>query len=403
MNKKDVNMADREFIVLRSKRLVVPEAGSRGAVIGPSEVRGGVEMIELEAGSLTQAERADLRRDSRVQAIAETMPMKLIEPTATNEVTEPAAADATWGIKAVRAMDSPFTGNGIAVAVLDTGIDPNHVAFQGMELVRKNFTAESDDDGHGHGTHCAGTIFGRDVGNLRIGVARGVQRAIIGKVLGAGGGSSASLASAIQWAVNEGASIISMSLGIDFPGFVKELVNVHDLPIESATSIALEQYRANVNLFTVLAESVQAQGLFGQGAMIIAASGNESNRPTFEIAVAPPAAGTGVIAIGALQEGVGGFSVAHFSNNQVDVSAPGVNVISARRGGGLTSMSGTSMATPHAAGVATLWAQKFRDATGGVEIKPLITQLIGRADTSVLAASFEEDDVGTGIVQAPLS
>ena len=396
-------MADREFVVLRNRQLVVPQAGVRGAAIGIAGVRGGAETIELEAGTLTRAERADLRRDPRVQAIAETMPMKLIAPTAVNEAIQPAAADATWGVKAVRATDSPFTGNGITVAVLDTGIDPNHVAFQGVTLVRQNFTTEGDDDEHGHGTHCAGTIFGRDVGNLRIGVARGVQRAVIGKVLGAGGGSSASLARAIQWAVNEGANIISMSLGIDFPGFVEFLVNNHDFPIEAATSIALEQYRANVNLFTALAESVQAQSLFDQGAMIVAASGNESNRPSFEIAVAPPAAGTGVIAVGALQEGAGGLSVARFSNNQVDISAPGVDVISARRGGGLTSMSGTSMATPHAAGVAALWAQKFRDATGRVEVQPLIRQLVGRGNTSVLAPGFEEDDIGTGIAQAPLT
>ncbi len=359
--------------------------------------------MELEEAALTQAERADLRRDPRVRAIAESMPMKLIEPTATNDAAEPAAAEATWGVQAVRATDSPFTGNGITVAVLDTGIDPNHVAFQGVELVRQNFTEEGDDDGHGHGTHCAGTIFGRDVGNLRIGVARGVQRALIGKVLGEGGGSSATIARAIQWAVNEGAHIISMSLGIDFPGFVDDLVNVFGLDINPATSIALEQYRANINLFTALADAVQAQGAFGQGTVIVAASGNESNRPDFEIAVSPPAAGTGVIAVGALQQGVAGLSIANFSNNQVDVSGPGVDVISARRGGGLVSMDGTSMATPHAAGVAALWAQKLREATGGVESQTLIAQLVARGDTSTLAPGFEEDDIGTGIVQAPLN
>jgi subtilisin family serine protease len=358
--------------------------------------------MELEQAPLTKAERADLRRDPRVRAIAESMPMKLIEPTATEAAVEPAAATATWGVAAVRAPDSPFTGDGIVVAVLDTGIDPNHVAFQGVNLVRKNFTTEGDDDGHGHGTHCAGTIFGRDVGNLRIGVARGVQRALIGKVLGQGGGSSATLAAAIQWAVDEGAHIISMSLGIDFPGFVERLVS-QGLAVKPATSIALEQYRANINLFSALAAAVHAQGAFGQGTVIVAASGNEAERPTFEIAVSPPAAGTGVIAVGALQQGATGLSVASFSNNQVDVSAPGVGVISARLGGGLVSMNGTSMATPHAAGVAALWAQKLRQATGGVESDTLIAQLVARADTTPLAPGFEEDDVGTGIVQAPLS
>jgi subtilisin family serine protease len=303
----------------------------------------------------------------------------------------------------VRATDSPFDGDGITVAVLDTGIDPNHPAFQGVTVVQKNFTSAGADDDHGHGTHCAGTIFGHDVGGLRIGIAPNVRRALIGKVLGQGGGSSATLANAIQWAVSEGAHVVSMSLGIDFPGFVDFLVNQQGLNINPATSIALEQYRANVNLFSALADAVEAQGAFGQGAVIVAASGNESNRPSFEIAVAPPAAGTGVLAVGALQQGATGFSVASFSNNQVDVSAPGVAVISAKLGGGLVGMSGTSMATPHVAGVAALWAQKLKDETGGVESPTLLAQLVAKAVTDPLAPGFEEDDVGTGIVQAPLS
>ena len=136
--------------------------------------------------------------------------------------------------------------------MLDTGIDASHPAFAGVELVQKDFTGEGDGDGHGHGTHCAGTIFGRDVENMRIGVARGVERAVIGKVLGSnGGGSSDEIIRAMLWALDEGANVLSMSLGMDFPGYVDQLVR-EGMPANLATSRALEAYRANVQLFDTL-------------------------------------------------------------------------------------------------------------------------------------------------------
>ena len=172
--------------------------------------------VGLEQADLTPAEASDLQRDPEVVAIADPMPLKLIEPFESTGPT-PAANGNTWGVEAVRADTSPFDGTGIVVAVLDTGISPGHVAFQGVTLERRNFTNGSDDDEHGHGTHCAGTIFGRNVNGLRIGVARGVNKALIGKVLGPGGGSSADLANAINWAYEKGANVISMSLESIFP------------------------------------------------------------------------------------------------------------------------------------------------------------------------------------------
>lgn len=397
-------MLEDKYIVFRSSGIIVPTLENLSTrEVGIRTYDRPPETLEVEEAVLTKSERYDLRRDPRTRALAPSMPMKLIEPTEEEVVNAPSSSATTWGVQAVRAPDSSFDGSSITVAVLDTGIDPNHPAFTGVDLVRKNFTTENDDDQNSHGTHCAGTIFGKDINGTHIGIARNVKRALIGKVLGQGGGSSITIAQAIQWAVNEGAHVISMSLGIDFPGYVDWLVNNRGLNINPATSIALEGYRANVNLFTELARFVQAQGAFGQGTMIVAAAGNESNRPTYEIAVAPPAAGTGIVAVGALREGINGLSVASFSNNQVNISAPGVGVISAIPGGGTGSKSGTSMATPHVAGVAALWAQKQLDMTGRVDSQTLMAQLIASGTMVPLGSDAEAEDVGTGIVQAPLN
>ena len=390
-------------IILRRKS-TFRRAGTSG-FLGASPL--GIENLPnlgepiLEHAQLTPQEVADAQRDPEVQVIASPMPLKLIEPFGTGELT-PAAMGNTWGIEAVRAHTSPFTETGIIVAVLDTGINPTHIAFQGVQLVRRNFTQGSDDDENGHGTHCAGTIFGRDVNGLRIGVARGVTKAIIGKVLGPGGGSSAKLATAINWAYENGANVISMSLGIDFPGYVARLIE-QGLPVKAATSMALEQYRANVNLFSSLSLLLSQSNSFSQAAIIVAASGNESERPQYEIAVAPPAAGDGMISVGALQRSsAGNLSVASFSNTQCNLCGPGVNVTSAWIGNNsaLNTISGTSMATPHVAGCAALWAQQQKELTGVLKNENLAAKTLTSA-TFITGASF--DDIGNGMIQAPQS
>lgn len=401
-------MSDTQYIVLRSPGGLVPTADNLGPIAGPVTTTAGLPgasaEIEISEVSLNKAEKDDLRRDPQTKAIAPPMPLKLIEafPADASDNADASSASNTWGVDAVGAADSSFDGSGITVAVLDTGIDLSHPAFTGVTIERKNFTTESDDDIHGHGTHCAGTIFGQDVDGTRIGVARNISDALIAKVLGAGGGSSATLANAIQWAVENGANVVSMSLGIDFPGFVDSLVNESGLDINPATSIALEGYRANINLFSALSQMIEARNAFANGAIIVAASGNESNRPAYEVAVAPPAAGNGIISVGALGQRDDGLSVANFSNTQCNVSAPGVAISSAALGGGLVSWNGTSMATPHVAGVAALWAQKELEQTGQISSQNIAAKLLGRASRDSLVADAELDDVGNGIVQAPL-
>jgi subtilisin family serine protease len=396
-----MNGKPAQQIVLRRKTPFRRTLASRTLSAGPLGVENLPNLGEpvLEQVEMTPAEVADLQRDPEVQVVAAPMPLKLIAPTGSPEAT-PAATGNTWGIEAVHAHTSPFTGAGVVVAVLDTGINPNHEAFQGVQLERRNFTQSSDDDEHGHGTHCAGTIFGRDVNGLRIGVARGVNKALIGKVLGTGGGSSATLATAINWAYEKGANVISMSLGIDFPGYVADLIN-QGFPPEAATSIALEQYRANVNLFSSLTLLLAQSNAFSQAAVVVAASGNESKRPQYKVAVAPPAAGDGMISVGALQRDVNGnLSVAQFSNTQCNLCGPGVGVTSAWIGNNnaLQTISGTSMATPHVAGCAALWAEQQKQLTGVLTNENLAAKTLASA-VFVPSASFE--DIGNGMVQAP--
>lgn len=359
--------------------------------------------VEIDDALGSNGLRAILN-DPTVLAFAPAMPMTLIEPVETAEVgTE--RGPITWGVDAVGAPNSPFTGSGVTVAVLDTGIDATHSAFAGVDLVEKDFTVSgSTHDTHGHGTHCAGTIFGRDVDGMRIGVATGVTTALIGKVLGGpDGGGSDTLCEAIMWAVDNGANVISMSLGMDFPGWVQELVRTRNLGIPVATSIALEQYRANIRLFEQLSNLLVARAAVAQTVLVTAASGNESGRnatPPFVINVAPPAASAGIVSVGALGQAAGGLRVAPFSNTRATVAAPGVQVASAKPGGGTTVMSGTSMATPHVAGVTALWAEKI--ATQG-PMNPVVLQarLIGSATLTGLGSGTDPLDVGAGLVQAP--
>lgn len=392
----------QKLVILRSTRRRPSDVLRGGRSFPGMAGTAAAAELEIEVDEVKRSEIPKITRDSDVIAVAPAMPMKLIAPVAEEDAAAPAAGGSTWGVAAVGADTSPFTGDGIVVAVLDTGIHKSHPAFSGMTIVERDFTGAGNGDTHGHGTHCAGTIFGRDVDGLRIGVARGVKKALIGKVLAPGAGTSDQVVSAIQWAIENGANVISMSLGIDFPGFQAEL-EADGFPPELAATRALEGYRLNVMLFERLAGLVEAMEAFRQPAIIIAAAGNESRRdedPKFEISVSPPAVSDGIISVAALGQGAGGFVAADFSNTGANISGPGVGVISAKRGSGLVSMNGTSMATPHVAGVAAVWAEKLKDA-GRLSSISLTTRLLGSGATDVLAASFDPFDVGEGMVQAP--
>ena len=194
-----------EFIVLKNANRIrttspFEEFGATTASLLPRR-------SQVSKCTMSRSRRAhSMAQDRQVAAVAIPMPISLIEPCDANLPAGVAAATDAWGIPAVKADTSPFTGDGVVVAVLDTGIDKSHPAFAGVDIIEKDFSGSGDGDRNGHGTHCAATIFGRDVNGKRVGIARGVKKALIGKVLADnGGGNSDMIFRGMQWALEPGA------------------------------------------------------------------------------------------------------------------------------------------------------------------------------------------------------
>lgn len=289
---------------------------------------------------------------------------------------------ASWGIQAVNVLRSEYTGKGVKVAVLDTGFDFGHPDFAGRTIHRRSFVGRQAFDKDGHGTHCAGIAAGgrasAKVGSkagakagVRYGVAPG-SRLYIGKILDDNGEGSDGLALAgIEWALEKGCKVISMSFGAE----------------------AEEVYSA-------IFESV-AQTVLAQGALLIGATGNESKRGRMA-PVNHPANCPSVLAVGALTAGmkvaefscggVAGFGRGGVGVGQVDLAAPGDEILSAKLGGGTTLDSGTSMAAPFVAGVAALLWEQYPNASAW----EIWVRLVQQARRLGLPASA----VGAGLVFA---
>jgi len=272
---------------------------------------------------------------------------------------------AQWGpqrIHCEQAWDTQQGSNSIKIAILDTGVDYNHEDIAGNYVTGGYDWINSDNnpmDDNDHGTHCAG-IAAAVIDNNK-GIAGVAQVSIMAeKVLNSGGsGSSSQVASGITHAADNGADVISMSLSSDSPSSA----------IESACDYAYNT----------------------KGVVIVAAAGNDG-----EYGMNYPAGFDTVIAVGAIDNTDHRCSFSNYGEG-LELVAPGKRVLSTVIGNDYAYLSGTSMATPHVAGVAAL-AKSSNPSWTNVQIR---NELKNTAED--LGPAGWDDDFGYGLVDARLS
>jgi subtilisin family serine protease len=259
-------------------------------------------------------------------------------------------------IGAPAAWAAGYTGDGVTVAVIDTGVDQKHPDLADREIAEQNFTEAPDNGDHfGHGTHVASTVAGTGAksGGRYRGVASGAS-ILDAKVLDdTGYGLDSWIIAGMEWAAKEGADIANLSLGgQDTPEID---------PLEAAVNSLSEQY----------------------GTLFVTAAGNSYRDAT----IGSPGSADAALTVGAVDRD---DNLAAFSSRgprlgdgaiKPDVTAPGVGIVAALHSDGTigeevepgyTALSGTSMATPHVAGAAALLAQQHPDYTGA-QLKALLS------------------------------
>ncbi|MCI2419664.1 S8 family peptidase [Saccharopolyspora sp. K220] len=296
------------------------------------------------SAKLTPEQLDSIRANGKVENISQSYKVE-VEPS-----TAPKAVS-SWGLDRLDQPALPLddtyapagTGEGVTAYIIDTGIDPSHPDFGGRAEIGFDATGGDGQDAHGHGTHVAGTI-----GSNTYGVAKGVH--LVGvRVLDANGsGTTEQVVSGMDWVAqnHQGPSVANMSLG-----------GPKDPAMDEA-----------------------ATNLVNSGVFLAVAAGNESQ----DAENVSPASAEGVFTTAASDNT---DTAADFSNFGATVEgyAPGVDIVSTVPGGGTETMSGTSMASPHVAGVGALFLAANPDAAPA----DVITALQGQAATGVIQGAPE--------------
>ena len=292
--------------------------------------------LGVALGIVDSAGLKGLKADDRVAEVAGALPISLIRPVAIRAATTKESV--TWGLERLgvpELWDQGFKGSGVLVGHLDTGVDGNHPAlkpaighFAEFDLLGNPVPGAVAHDTGEHGSHTAGTIAGRPVTATAFGVAP--EAKLASAIVIEGGQVIARILAGMDWAVGLGVRVLSMSLGL--PGWHSD--------------------------FLALCRVLRARNV-----LPVFAVGNEGPGTSRS-----PGNYDDVLSVGACDPH---DNVADFSSSQEflpkrmvpDLVGPGVGIVSSVPGGGFAEMDGTSMATPHIAGLAALLFSALPTAT----------------------------------------
>ncbi|HEX6041324.1 S8 family serine peptidase [Longimicrobium sp.] len=259
-------------------------------------------------------------RDPRVEIVERDHIVTLDLPRETARPGGGGSATQTtpWGITRVGGAGD---GTGKTAWIIDSGIDLNHTDLNTSRACHTYFAGTSPADGNGHGTHVAGTIAAKNNGQDVVGVAANAYVCSV-RVLGnSGSGSYSGIISGVNYVAANGSSgdVANMSLG------------------GSGSNATLEKAVSDAA---------------GKGIKFVLAAGNDGlDANNFTPARVN---GSNIYTISAINSSGCMASWSNYGNPPVDYAAPGVSILSTKKGGGTTTMSGTSMAAPHVAGILLL-------------------------------------------------
>jgi len=284
------------------------------------------------AGPLSEHQLEKLRHDTRVEYVE------------VDQVVSVSAQTIPYGIANVGATtNSTLAGNGsgavtgATVFVIDTGIAA-HADLNKVGHV--NFAGGSNDDCHGHGTHVAGTVGARDDSNFVVGVAPGIPLVGVKVLSCSGSGTNSGVIAGMDYVANSTVAnkVANMSLGGGFSQAVNDA----------------------------------ARNMVNNNVAVAVAAGNDGA----DASTKSPASEPSVLTVAAHDQNNVNASWSNFGS-VVDLSAPGVNTLSTSRSGSTTTMSGTSMASPHVAGALALYRAKNPSATGAQAISAVKANVSG--------------------------